>query len=350
MRHTIDWTRRAALLAVASLLAPAWLGAQVTRFEAGYGAWFPSGDSVAQVFHAGVGYRLLGPVGAGAALVHVADSRSLADRTLTGGEFTLRVGQPERGLYALAGTGIGFRHASGNADAFWTAGGGVAFELFRGLALGVEVRYRAEDTGGAGFWQLAPGDRKGLQAQARISFGIPGSGSAAARQEVAPPAADGPAGTVAPTDTAALDPYNEAVSGGASEESARLRASVVETALAAMGSPYRWGGSGANGFDCSGLIQYAYSQHGIVLPRMSRDQARMGVVVDRAPTALRPGDILGFSQSGAGESVTHVGLYVGDGRFIHSSSTGVKLSSLEAADPESNWWRNRWVAARRIVE
>ena len=64
--------------------------------------------------------------------------------------------------------------------------------------------------------------------------------------------------------------------------------------------------------------------------------------------ALRPGDILGFSVEG--DRVTHVGLYVGDGRFIHSASDGVKLSSLAAPDGDSQWWRRHWIVARRILQ
>ncbi len=83
------------------------------------------------------------------------------------------------------------------------------------------------------------------------------------------------------------------------------------------------------------------------MPRVSRDQVRTGRFVEPRLDALRPGDILGFSEGGR---VSHVGLYVGEGRFIHSSSTGVKLSGLDASDGESRWWRDRWVSARRIVE
>ncbi len=122
---------------------------------------------------------------------------------------------------------------------------------------------------------------------------------------------------------------------------------MVETALDVMGTPYRWGGNDQDGYDCSGLIQYAYGEHGILLPRVSRDQARMGTAVDRDAGRLAPGDILAFSVDGGG--VSHVGLYVGDGRFIHSASSGVKLSSLSADDPDSRWWRARWVGARRVL-
>jgi cell wall-associated NlpC family hydrolase len=75
----------------------------------------------------------------------------------------------------------------------------------------------------------------------------------------------------------------------------------------------------------------------------------MGTGIDRRTDALRPGDILGFSADGT-SSVTHVGLYVGGGEFLHSSTSGVKLSSLLASDGDSRWWQQRWVAARRIVE
>jgi cell wall-associated NlpC family hydrolase len=281
----------------------------------------------------------------GIALVHVEDARSAAQRTLTGGELSLRVGGVTAGPYAIGSTGLGLRHDGGNPDAFWTIGGGLGFRIFSRVTLGVEVRYRMEDTGLVGFWRLGPDDRTGIQAQARLSFGIPRGtpqDAGAAEPAAAPPP---PPVDLPPPG----DPYGAAVAAGASEEVARLTATVVETALAAMGSPYSWGGSDTNGFDCSGLIQYAYGQHGLVLPRVSRDQMRMGRAVDRDAAALRPGDILGFSASGTSQ-ISHVGMYVGDGQFLHSSSTGVKLSSLTASDGDSRWWRDRWVGARRVVE
>jgi cell wall-associated NlpC family hydrolase len=341
---TIRTARSVPFVAVllAGLATP--LPAQHTRFEAAYGLWFPPDDSTAQVFSAGVAQPLLGFLGVGFGLVHVADDQSAAARTLTGGEFTLRLGGQDRGLYVIAGSGIGFRHDTGNPDAFWTVGAGYGLRLFSTVVLGIEGRYRVEDTGVAGFWSLDPADREGVQAQAHVSFRIPGMGSGgqpAHAPSTPPPATEG----LPP----AAEPYDAARAAGASEEAARLTASVVETALAVMGAPYDWGGTDQNGFDCSGLIQYAYGQHGVVLPRISRDQMRMGTAVDRQAEALRPGDVLGFSADGSSR-ITHVGLHVGDGRFIHSSSTGVKLSSLSAEDPDSRWWRDRWVGVRRIVE
>ena len=119
---------------------------------------------------------------------------------------------------------------------------------------------------------------------------------------------------------------------------------VVDLALASIGTPYEWGGTDANGFDCSGLIQFAYGRHGIQLPRVSTEQIRAGAPVDAEPSLLRPGDVLGFSRDGSAET-SHVGLYVGGDEFIHSSTSGVRVSTLR--DP---YWRHRLVAARRIVE
>ena len=124
----------------------------------------------------------------------------------------------------------------------------------------------------------------------------------------------------------------------------------MATAKDAMGRPYEWGGTGTNGggFDCSGLIQHAYGKHGVPLPRTSRDQAREGRAIPRERGSLRPGDLLTFSNTGG--PVTHVGLYIGDGRFIHSASQGVQVSVLSGDDPYGRWWYKRWVGARRIVD
>jgi cell wall-associated NlpC family hydrolase len=118
---------------------------------------------------------------------------------------------------------------------------------------------------------------------------------------------------------------------------------VVETAYHAIGTPYLWGGSGANGFDCSGLIRYAYGEFGIQLPRISGDQVIEGDPVELEVESLHPGDILGFSTVVGGE-VTHVGLYVGDGEFIHSSTSGVRVSDLRTP-----YWQRHFIAARRIL-
>jgi peptidoglycan DL-endopeptidase CwlO len=118
---------------------------------------------------------------------------------------------------------------------------------------------------------------------------------------------------------------------------------VVEIALESIGTPYVWGGTGSNGFDCSGLIQFAYAQVGILLPRVSTAQIGSGSPISPDPQLLQPGDVLGFSDSGT-RRTDHVGLYIGGGEFIHSSSSGVRISAL--GNP---YWQGRLVAARRIV-
>jgi cell wall-associated NlpC family hydrolase len=123
---------------------------------------------------------------------------------------------------------------------------------------------------------------------------------------------------------------------------------IVATALTVMGTPYKWGGTDTLGFDCSGLIRYAYAQHGVTLPRMATDQARTGSEVGRALEQLLPGDILTFADQPGGP-VSHVGLYVGDGQFIHSARGGVQISALSASDTIGQWWFARWVGARRLL-
>jgi cell wall-associated NlpC family hydrolase len=145
---------------------------------------------------------------------------------------------------------------------------------------------------------------------------------------------------VAPRPAAAPITAPAAVTGSAAD--------VVRTALDALGTPYRWGGTAQNGFDCSGLVQWAYGQHGVPLPRMSRDQALAGAAVPPVIDALSPGDVLLFAaQPGGG--VTHVGLYVGERKFIHSGNGGVQLSLLDYSDPSGAYWLARWVGARRMV-
>ena len=128
---------------------------------------------------------------------------------------------------------------------------------------------------------------------------------------------------------------------------------MVSAARQAIGKPYLYGGTGKGeaGFDCSGLIQYAYAQQGISLPRVSTAQATAGREVEKSLGALARGDILTFASQPGGSKVSHVGLYLGQGRFIHSSSSkGVMESTLSGTDPNGQWWFVRWVGARRVIE
>jgi peptidoglycan DL-endopeptidase CwlO len=110
---------------------------------------------------------------------------------------------------------------------------------------------------------------------------------------------------------------------------------AVDTALAQLGDPYVWGAGGPNAFDCSGLTQYAYAAAGITLPHSSRTQSTMGAAVSRAD--LQPGDLVFFYSP-----VSHVGMYIGNGKMVHASTFGqpVIVSTVDMAG---------YAGARRFV-
>jgi cell wall-associated NlpC family hydrolase len=139
----------------------------------------------------------------------------------------------------------------------------------------------------------------------------------------------------------ALDLPAEAIGTPVAQDS-KVR-TVLQKALALLGTPYRWGGSDPDkGFDCSGLVGYVFRNAlGIELPRVSRDMAKSGeLVTDRAKLAA--GDLVFFGRKGR---VNHVGIYVGDGRFVHAPSRGkdVTVSSLD-----QGYWSGRFLQARRV--
>ena len=326
MRIILKWVALA-------LGLPHPLAGQTLGLSASAGIW--RHDTLAVITSAGYVSPLWSPLDYGIALTHVNDHRSLFDRTQTGGEFSLGLGRDGSGFYVLGAAGLAMRHEDGNIDASWSAGGGVSARPLPFVSVGIETRYRVEDQFTHGFWQLDPADRRGWMALGQVSLVLGGGGRS--RSEGRSPAA----------------PSRPAFGRDRSAErrgtaSGQLAARVVATAVEAMGTPYRWGGDGSNGYDCSGLIQFAYSEHGISIPRISRDQAVFGSSVKRQVEDLAPGDILGFR--GDGERVSHVGLYLGAGQFIHSASSGVKISSLVADDPDSQWWQARWSAARRVLD
>ncbi|MFC3717428.1 C40 family peptidase [Luteimonas soli] len=118
---------------------------------------------------------------------------------------------------------------------------------------------------------------------------------------------------------------------------------LLKRALALLGTPYRWGGSTTDGFDCSGLVGYVFSSAlGIELPRVSRQMAHSGEKVDR--DALSAGDLVFFSRRG--KRVDHVGIYLGNGRFVHAPRTGkdVMVSSLV-----DGYWSRKFMQARRVT-
>ncbi len=116
---------------------------------------------------------------------------------------------------------------------------------------------------------------------------------------------------------------------------------VIATAKNYMGVPYVWGGESPRGFDCSGFTQYVLKKNGISIPRVTSDQYDTGKSVSKSN--LKVGDLVFFTTYKAGPS--HVGFYIGSGKFIHaSSSKGVTISSLD-----SSYYSSRYIGARRVI-
>jgi cell wall-associated NlpC family hydrolase len=118
---------------------------------------------------------------------------------------------------------------------------------------------------------------------------------------------------------------------------------IINTARAQLGKPYVWGAEGPNSFDCSGLIYYVYGQHGIKMPRTSREQANVGTTISKSN--LQPGDLIYSSTDGSG-GVSHVGIYIGNGEMIHApnSNSVVKVTNIN-----SSYWQNTFVKAKRVI-
>lgn len=111
-------------------------------------------------------------------------------------------------------------------------------------------------------------------------------------------------------------------------------------AVGLVGRPYQWSGMGDRGFDCSGLVAHVFAAIGRPLPHSSFEQYQVGALVSR--WALVPGDLVFFHTYSTGAS--HVGIYIGEGRFVHASySRGVVISSIE--EP---YYRDRFLGGRRI--
>ena len=120
-----------------------------------------------------------------------------------------------------------------------------------------------------------------------------------------------------------INPENYAIYRAKTEAAYSLRGAVVSTARRFIGRPYCWGGTTPEeGFDCSGLVMVVYRLNGINLPRSSRDQYKSGKAI--SSQNLKQGDLLFFATKG-GRRVTHVGIYVGGGRFIHAPKTNTHV-------------------------
>jgi len=121
-----------------------------------------------------------------------------------------------------------------------------------------------------------------------------------------------------------------------------IPAKAAEIARSMEGQPYQWGGMRPGGFDCSGLVHYAYRQAGVKVPRTARQQykAVRALYVDQ----LAPGDLVFFTMPG--KFVSHVGIYLGDQRFVHAlnNDNPVMISRLDKP-----YWQRRLIRAGSLV-
>jgi cell wall-associated NlpC family hydrolase len=127
-------------------------------------------------------------------------------------------------------------------------------------------------------------------------------------------------------------------------EATAIAAEIIATALALRGTQYRNGGSEPSlGFDCSGLVQWVFAQHGTALPRETREQYAIGTKID--DDEVRPGDLVFFETVSKGPS--HVGIALGGGEFVHApSSRGVVRVENYA---KTGYWAERWLGAKRVT-
>jgi hypothetical protein len=121
---------------------------------------------------------------------------------------------------------------------------------------------------------------------------------------------------------------------------------VLNTADDYLGTPYVYGGTSPDGFDCSGFVQYVYRRHGVTLPRTSREQAVAGSRLSASVAALQPGDLMFFSSRGG--RIDHVAIYAGERRIIHSTSSGGGVRFDDLHSSRGRWFVEHMVAARRV--
>lgn len=118
---------------------------------------------------------------------------------------------------------------------------------------------------------------------------------------------------------------------------------LIASAMGLLGLAYRFGGtSPKTGMDCSGFMQYVFRKGlQVSLPRTAAEQSRVGVEVSRSN--LQPGDMVFFNTSG--RRVSHVGMYIGNNRFIHAPRTG---KNIEITSLNNSYWSKRYITARRV--
>ena len=160
------------------------------------------------------------------------------------------------------------------------------------------------------------------------------------------PVAPATSAAVAAVGTASAPEARRAPFAAFSASATSLRDSLVALARAQIGRRYKLGGESPDGgFDCSGLVQYVMGALKVQLPRTASQQAHAGRPVDRDRNQLRPGDLVTF---GFGKRISHIGIYVGDGRFVHASTKAGRVIESKLDRPPSRQIKP-WRGVRRVI-
>ena len=227
--------------------------------------------------------------------------------------------------YAFAGVGarsIATSPTFGDAVKTWSYGGGLSFPLGDAVSIQGEMRTRSP----LGTSVFAPTDfTRGNEFRVGLDFRL-GGGRSTTRGGI--PSRGGSSGTVWP----------------AGNNAAGAARRVVPRGERYVGVPYVWGGETPRGFDCSGFVQYIYRAEGVELPRTSRQMAGSGFSVSRSEMAI--GDLMLFADGGP---ISHVAIYAGNGRFIHSSKSGQGVRYDNLSSERGRWYSQNLVSVRRVA-
>ena len=222
----------------------------------------------------------------------------------------------------------------------WSYGGGLQLALGRLLSVNGELRSRHLAA------PASPADSqfvRGLEYRVGIGFHFGG----ARRRSLPYPRRTSSIPPSAPRQSRPVTthwPVSSPVSTSSASGAARR---VVPDAERFIGVPYRYGGtSPRSGFDCSGFVQYVYAEEGVNLPRTSRQMAAVGIAIEPSARSLEIGDLMLFEQGGR---ISHVAIYAGSHRFIHSSSSGKGVRYDDLDTRRGKWFADHLVAARRVT-